>query len=164
MTSHGLAKILKIISDLLLSLPDQRIDKSLLEVLEAAGKHLLTEQKTQKETKKIAAKEEAVNSLNDKSLSQQDFVLKLHEMSLEEASNFIESNPQLRTISALNELAKTLNLGISGRQKRETIVHTILKHLERSRLDETIRSRSKREEATEKVQIGRTSTKEISQE
>jgi len=141
MTSHTLAKILKQLSDILFGLPDSKIDKAIFNILEILSKQLSVEAETEMTPKDT--KNEKKKAETDKNKVDWDNLIKaLKESDLNDASSIIE-DANINTIAMLSELAKRLNISLSGRPKKENIIHVILKSLERDRLDETIRSRSK---------------------
>lgn len=139
MTSHTLARILKQLSDILFELPDSKIDKSLFKILEIINKQLSAKSEIEVEE----AKSEKKKSETEKSEVDWNSLIKtLKESDLNETKRIIE-NANINTIAMLSELAKRLNISLSGRTKKENIIYAIHKSLERDRLDETIRSRSK---------------------
>ncbi len=143
MTSHTLAKILKQLSDILFELPDSKIDKAIFNILEIVSKQLSVEIGTEIRPKPEDIKNEKKKTETDKNeVDWDNLIQSLKESDLNDASNIIE-NANINTIAMLSELAKRLNISLSGRPKKEDIIHVILKSLERDRLDETIRSRSK---------------------
>jgi len=143
MTSHTLAKYLKQLSDILFALPDSKIDKSLFKILEIVNKKLAlgTEEKVTGTTPKNKK-----SSIDQPDFGWESLIKSLKESELDESKKILEDS-KLNTIAMLSELAKRLNISISGRPKKENIIHVILKSLERDRLDETIRSRSKFKES-----------------
>jgi hypothetical protein len=141
MTTHTLARILKQLSEILLKLPDSNIEKSMFNLLEILSDELSVKKET--ETAPLATKAENRNLENDQNeVDWENLIKSLKESDLNDANMIIE-NANINTVAMLSELAKRLNINLSGRPKKENIIHIILKSLERDRLDETIRSRGK---------------------
>lgn len=141
MTTHTLARILKQLSEILLKLPDSKIEKSMFNLLEILSDELSVKKET--ETAPLATKAENRNLENDQNeVDWENLIKSLKESDLNDANMIIE-NAKINTVAMLSELAKRLNINLSGRPKKENIIHIILKSLERDRLDETIRSRGK---------------------
>lgn len=141
MTTHTLARILKQLSEILLKLPDSKIEKSMFNLLEILSDELSVKNET--ETTPLATKAENRNLENDQNeVDWENLIKSLKESDLNDANMIIE-NANINTVAMLSELAKRLNINLSGRPKKENIIHIILKSLERDRLDETIRSRGK---------------------
>lgn len=141
MTTHTLARMLKQLSDILLKLPDSKIEKSMFKLLEILSDELSV--KNEIETTPLTRKTENRKPENDQNEVDWENLIKcLKESDLNDANMIIE-NANINTVAMLSELAKRLNINLSGRPKKENIIHIILKSLERDRLDETIRSRGK---------------------
>ena len=139
MTSHTLAKLLKQLSDILFQLPDSKIDKSLFKILKVLNKNLSTETEINVEA---TTSENQQPEIEKAGVDWEDLIKSLKENDLDDSKRILEK-ANINTIAKLSELARKLNISLSGRPKKENIIHVILKFLERDRLDETIRSRSK---------------------
>ena len=145
MTSHEFAKFLKQLSDIFLALPDVKIEKSLFNIAEIVSKHLSLDSETDTGNKIIPGKKTI--SKEEPNFDWNNIIQSLKENDYGEAKKILVENPNLNTIAMLSELANKLNVNISGRPKKDSIIHIILKSLERNRLDKTIRSRKKYKES-----------------
>ena len=141
MTSHSLARILRQLSEILFKLPDSKIDKTILKLFEMVNNQLSAQEESK--IQQAGKQKEKIRSETDQSEVDWEKLIKfLKESDLNDAYKIIE-NANINTVAMLSELAKRLNINLSGRPKKQNIIHVIIKSLERDRLDETIRSRSK---------------------
>lgn len=139
MTSHKLAQLLKQLSDILFAMPNSKIDKSFSKILEIVSKELSLGADVEKENDD----EDKEVLMEESDIDWDRIITSLKENDLEDSKKFLESDTVVFKVATLRELAKRLNISISGRPKKDNIIHTVLKSLERDRLDKTIRSRSK---------------------
>jgi hypothetical protein len=139
MTSHKLAQLLKQLSDILFAMPNSKIDKSFSKILEIVSKELSLGADAEKEKDD----EDKEVLMEESDIDWGRIITSLKENDLEDSKKFLESDTVVFKVATLRELAKRLNISISGRPKKDNLIHTILKSLERDRLDKTIRSRSK---------------------
>ncbi len=148
MRSHELARILKVFSDVLYELPDKNIEAALNEILEILkGKKTPNKSETNFSKLNSRASDEAESDLPLE--IPEELIKSLNTMSLQDVRQLLDSDPQWKKTAALRALANRLDIEISSRQNRSAITHTILKHLERARLDTTIRSRSQYDKVNE---------------
>lgn len=125
MRSHYLAEILKKISELLTSLPDTEIE----DFFNALNRII---QKNKQEKVGDRSKQE----IDDKEI--EEVIQALQNVELDDIEGILKSK-KLK-VAALKKVAQHFNITISGRPKKDDIIHTIIKTLEREELDKTIRS------------------------
>jgi len=125
MRSHYLAQVLKKIADLLTSLPDTEIDDFLNYL------NTIIEKSKQKKVSDISKQE-----IDDKEI--EEVIQTIQQAQLDDIEGILKDK-NLKVV-ALKKIAKHFNITISGRPKKDDIIHTIIKTLERAELDKTIRN------------------------
>ncbi|MFH1034335.1 MAG: hypothetical protein V1806_07500 [Pseudomonadota bacterium] len=146
MNSHEFARILRLLSDTLLSLPDGKLDKSLAKIIGLAGKALINDGRV--EQTQYGGNITQNNPPSSAHLIGLDELRSsLDKLKLEEVKNILQTHPGLTKTADLARFAKDMNLTVSTHSNRSSLIHMIMKHIERSRLDQTIRNRATPQES-----------------
>lgn len=103
--------------------------------------NVLEERTVSQET--VSVKKKEIKDSNDinPSYDYRNMTNNLTELSLEEVKPLLEDNKKFPNIESLKVFASELGIKIQARASRVNIIHSIIKSVERSRIDQMISSR-----------------------
>jgi len=130
MKSKELIKIFELGSQILSHYKDKDIVYALTDILEKCDKSIKVST-----SKKVVTEKRPFKSTNDA------FLKEIDSMSLQDIQSKLNDKAEFPNIESLRELAIKFGLGKQLRANRDNIIHSILKMIERSRINQTISER-----------------------
>ena len=136
MKTNELANILSKIVELLSLFPDKDIIKSLDEII------FIVKKNNDKKTIKKDNKEKSVelDKINEKKIY--DLTQKINSITISEIERELNDTDLFKAMKDIRKFAESIGLTIGTRQNRSSTIHTIIKHIERSRINKTISERT----------------------
>lgn len=136
MKTNEFVGILNKFVELLSLFPDKDIASSLDEMI-----LLVKESKDEKGIKKNhKEKFTELDKQNEKKIY--DLSQRLNSMSISEIEKKLNDTELFKTMKDIRSFAEFIGLTIGARQSRSSTIHTIIKHIERGRINKTISERS----------------------
>ena len=136
MKTNELTNLLNKIVELLSLFPDKDIASSLDEIIFIVKKS--KDKKTIKKDNK--GKSVELDKINEKKIN--DLSQKINSMIISEIEKELNDTDLFKAMKDIRKFAESIGLTIGTRQNRSSTIHTIIKHIERSRINKTISERT----------------------
>ena len=96
--------------------------------------------------KAVLVKKEQIQPSNsiDKSYDYRNVTNNITQFSLEEVKSLLEDSEKFPNVKLLKKFAGELGINVQSRASRANIIHSIIKSVERSRIDQMISTRSEK--------------------
>ena len=136
MKTNEVTNLLNKIVELLSLFPDKDIASSLDEIIFIVNKS--KDKKTIKKNNKRKSVE--LDKINEKKIN--DLLQNINSMNISDIEKELSDNDLFKAMKDIRKFAESIGLTIGTRQKRSSTIHTIIKHIERSRINKTISERA----------------------